>query len=120
MAQRRGSRSSRVTLFFGLHIYLARRFCENLQSARGPTQRKPGSVNNKVSKRNYPLHHFSITIYLHPATFMRQYTFEKKLAIEEMLIEQITEFELRDPGLPVLLKLIMFMTIQKSLTKIFD
>ena len=31
---------------------------------------------------------------------MRQYTFEKKLAIEEMLIEQITEFELRDPGLP--------------------
>ena len=30
--------------------------------------------------------------------FTRQYTFEKKSAIGEMLIEQIIEFELRGPG----------------------
>ena len=31
-----GSRAQMVRLFFGLHLYLVERCCENLQSAKGP------------------------------------------------------------------------------------
>ena len=50
------------------------------------------------SKRNHLLYHFSITIYLHLASFYAQNTF-KKIA-RKMLIEQIIEFELRGPEFP--------------------
>ena len=50
------------------------------------------------SKRNDLLDHFSITIHLHLASFYAQNTF-KKIA-RKMLIEQIIEFELRNPGSP--------------------
>ena len=53
-----------------------------------------------VSKRNYPMYHFSITIHLHFASFYRRYTFEKKNQQGEMLIEQIIEFELIGPWPP--------------------
>ena len=51
------SRSDGET-FFGLHLYLARRCCENLQRAKGPAQCKSGPGNNMVSKRNHLLYHF--------------------------------------------------------------
>ena len=50
--------------------------------------------------------------------FMRKITFEKKNQLEEMLIEQIIEFELTEQG-PLsgtyTPKLVIFMTTQKSL-----
>ena len=48
-----------------------------------------------LCKRNHLLHRFSTTIHL--ANFARQHTFEKN-QIGEMLIEQIIEFELSEPG----------------------
>ena len=51
------------------------------------------------SKRNHVLYHFSITIHLDLASFYAQNTL-KKLAIGKMLIEQITEFELKGSGPP--------------------
>ena len=75
-------------------------------------QYKSGSVNNMVSKHNYLLYRFSITIYLHLASFMGQYTFEK-----------IIEFDLRGPGplvVHILPQLVMFMTKRKFLRNIFE
>ena len=51
-----------------------------------------------LSKRNHLLYHFSITIQLHLASFYVQNTLKKKLG--KMLIEQIIEFELREPRSP--------------------
>ena len=34
----KGSRAQMVRLFFGLHLYLAGRCCENFPSAKGPSQ----------------------------------------------------------------------------------
>ena len=56
---------------------------------------RPG--NNMFSKRNHLLYHFSITIYLHFASFYAQNTLKKK-KLEKMLIEQTTEFQLKRPG----------------------
>ena len=42
-----------VRIFFGLHLYLAERFSENLQSAKGPAQCKYGPGNNMVSRHNH-------------------------------------------------------------------
>ena len=83
MAQCQGPRSQMVRFVCGLHPYLARRFCKNFQSTVGPTQCKSSPVNNMVSKRNYLLFHFSITIYLHLASFYATIlysTFENKSA----------------------------------------
>ena len=44
--------------FFGLHLCLARRCSENLQSAKGPAQYESGQGNNTVSRRNHLLYHF--------------------------------------------------------------
>ena len=57
------------TLFFGLHLYLTKRFSKNFQNTKGPTQCKSGPVNSMGNKRNYPLQHFSITIHLHSPVF---------------------------------------------------
>ena len=54
----KGSRAQMVRLFFGLHLYLAGRCCENLQSAKGPAQYKFGQGDNMVSRRNHLLYHF--------------------------------------------------------------
>ena len=43
---------------FGFHLYLARRCCENLPSAQGPTRLKSGPLNNMVSMPKHLLHHF--------------------------------------------------------------
>ena len=61
-------------------------------------QCKSGPGNNMFSERNHLLYHFSIRIHLHLASFYAQNTF-KKIA-RKMLIEQLIEFELRDPGSP--------------------
>ena len=50
--------TSKGETFFGLHLYLARRCCENLQSAKGLAQYKSGQGNNMVSRRNRLLYHF--------------------------------------------------------------
>ena len=47
------------------------------------------------SKRNHLLHHFSVTFHLHLASFYAQ-NISKKIA-RKMLIEQITEFQLKGP-----------------------
>ena len=54
---------------------------------------------------------------------MRQNTFENKKLARKMLIEQNIEFELMGPEhlvVLVLQQLVIFMTKQKSLRKIFD
>ena len=63
-----GAQLSDVRTFFSLLLFLAR-FYKNFQSSRGPTQSKSGPFNSMVSKRNYLLYHFSITIHLHLASF---------------------------------------------------
>ena len=104
-------------------LFLAGRCCENLQSARSPTQCKSGPGNNMVSyRRDQLLHHVSPTIHLHLAGFTRQNAFEKNYP-GEMLIEQIIEFELMGtwpPGRTCALRLVIFMTKQKSQRKIFE
>ena len=45
-------------IFFGLHLYLAERCCENLQSATGPAQCKSEPGNNLVGRLNHLLYHF--------------------------------------------------------------
>ena len=62
-------RSDDETFFFGLHLYMAGRSRENLQSAKGPAQRKSGPGNNMIGRRNHLLYHFKITIHLHFAIF---------------------------------------------------
>ena len=54
----KGSRAQLVRLFFGLHLYLAGRSCENLQSAKSPALYKSGWGNYMVSRRNHLLNHF--------------------------------------------------------------
>ena len=83
--------------FFGLHIYFAKRFYENLQSAKGPSQSKSGPVNNMVSKRKHLLYHFSITIHIFLASFCATIKLLKKNQLWEVLIDPIIEFELRGP-----------------------
>ena len=94
MTQSKGPRAQMVRLFFGLHLYVARRVCENLQSAKISTQCKSGPVNNMVGKRNHLLQHTSITIHITLPVFTRLYTLKK---LWEMLIEQTIELELRGP-----------------------
>ena len=53
-----GAQLTDAKTFFGLHLYLVRRFCKNLESALGPVQCISSPVNNMVSKRNHLLHHF--------------------------------------------------------------
>ena len=98
MAQCQGPRAQMVRLFFGLHLFLAERCCENPQSTRGPAQCKPG-----------PRITWLLGIIIYCTSFQKQFTsnspvftpkdtFEKKLG--KMFIEQITELELRGPGSP--------------------
>ena len=65
----KGFRAQMVRLFFGLHLHLAGRPCENLPSAKSPAQYKSGQGNNMVSRRNHLLYHFKITIHLHLTSF---------------------------------------------------
>ena len=51
----------------------------------------PRPPYNLNTRRNHLLYHFSITIHLHLTRFYALRTFEKKLNIWEMLIEQIIE-----------------------------
>ena len=39
-----------VSLFFGLHQYLAETCCENFESAKGPAQCKSGPANNMTEQ----------------------------------------------------------------------
>ena len=72
-----GAPCSERKLFFGLHQYLARRCCANLQSSMSPTQCKYGPGKNMVIRRNQLLYHVSTAIHLHNSpVFTRQYTFE--------------------------------------------
>ena len=83
MAQCQGLRAQMVRLFFGLHLYLARRCCENLQSARGPARCNSGPGNNMitlVSRRDHLLYHFSIAIHLHLSNYYATKYFWNKLA----------------------------------------
>ena len=101
MAQRQGPRFQMIRLIFWSLLNWQEGIAENFQSTRSPTQCRFDPVSNMVSKRNYLLYHFSITIHLHLASsYATIYFREKKLATGEMLIEKIIEFELRGPGPP--------------------
>ena len=64
-----GASCSDGVTFFGLHLYLAERCCENLKSARRPAQCKFGPGNHTlVGRRNQVLNHFSTAIHLHLAS----------------------------------------------------
>ena len=90
-----------VRLFFGFHLYLAERFCENFQSARGAMQCKSGQVSNMISKRNLSIVPFFINNSLPPCQFLRDNIFlKKKNQLGEILVEQTIEFKLRGPGPP--------------------
>ena len=66
------------------------------QSARGPTQCKPGQGNNMVSKRNHLLHIFQYNNSPPPRQFLcNKILLKKKSNSKEMHIEQ--NFELRGP-----------------------
>ena len=52
MSQCRGPALRWQDFIFGLHLCLARRYCESLQSVRGPAQCKSGPGNNIVSRCN--------------------------------------------------------------------
>ena len=60
--------------FFWSPPVLGRKILRKSQSASGPTQCKPGSGNNMVSR----IVHFSITIHLHLASFYAIKYFKKK------------------------------------------
>ena len=85
MAEYQGPRAQIERLFL---LYLAGRYCENLQSARSPAQNKSGPGNmvsrrdqlDMVSRRDQLLHHVSLAIHLHLAGFTRQSAFEKKIS----------------------------------------
>ena len=88
---------------YGLHLYLAERCCENLQSARGPARCKSDpAISWLVSETIY------CTIFQQqfsnsppPRQFFAQNTF-KKHQPWKMLNEQIIELQLRGPGPPSL------------------
>ena len=63
--------------------------CQGLRAM----QTRPG--NNMSSKRNHLLYHFSITIYPTSPVFMHKILLKK---LGKMHIEQIIEFQLREPG----------------------
>ena len=79
MAEYQGPRVQMERIFL---LYLAGRCCENLQSARSPTQCKSGPGNDMVSRRDQLLNHVSLTIHFHFAGFTRQNALKKKLARE--------------------------------------
>ena len=59
-----------VRHFFGLYLYLARRFYKNFQcTSRGSLRCKSSPVKNMVSRRNYSWYYLSTTIHLHLASF---------------------------------------------------
>ena len=67
-----------VRHLLGLHLYLGGRCNENPQSTRGPTQCKSGPSNNMlVSRSNYLLYQFSITISFNSPVFTQKNTFKK-------------------------------------------
>ena len=86
MAQCQGPRAQIVRLFFSLHLYLAKKFCKNLQVPE--TSRNVNPARSKTT-----------TIHLHLACFYGK-KYLKKRAVGNTIIEQIIEFELRGPGPP--------------------
>ena len=86
--------------FFGLHLYLAGRCCENHQSARGPAQRKSLPGNNMVVDVTSYCTFFNNNSPL-PRQFLRdKILLKQKISLGEMLTEQIIEFEFREHGSP--------------------
>ena len=87
-----GAHDTMVKLFF-IFIYIWQEDVTKISKAQGA----PG--NNMVSRRNHLLYYFSIgSIHLHLANFYATKYFWKINYLEETLIEQIIEFELRGPG----------------------
>ena len=83
-----------MVTFFGLHLYLVGKRCENFKVPGAPS-------NSRISRRNHLLYYFSKgTIYLHIASFYAKKYFRKIRLKNKMLIEQIIEFELRRPWSP--------------------
>ena len=76
MALYQGPRAQ-IVRFCLLHLYLAGRCCENLQSAWGSAQCKYGQGNNVVSRRNHLLYIFQSQFTSISPVFTRQNAFEK-------------------------------------------
>ena len=95
MAQCQGPHAQ-IRLFFGLHLYLAEKYCENPKVLGAQLNVNPvRAITWFVSVSIYCT--FSIAIHLHLVSFSATKCFRKKLAtVRKMLIEQI--FELRGPG----------------------
>ena len=119
MTQCQGPGAQMVRLCCGLHLYLAERCGENLQSIAqckfcpaiicsvGVTNIAPCFNNNSLT----------------PRQFLRDKILLKKNQLGKMLIEQIIEFQLKKPGPPgrmCALQLVIFMTKQKFQRKIFE
>ena len=69
-----------VRLLVVLHLHLAGRCCENLQSAKRPAQCELDPGNNMVSRRNDLFLLFLNSKLLLPRQFTRQNPLKKKLA----------------------------------------
>ena len=82
-----------MALFQELRSQMVTYICQSSKTPGGPAQCKPGPCNNLFIKRItfILLHHFSITIQPYFASFYAT-KYLKKLAVGEMLIEQIIEF----------------------------
>ena len=125
MAQyQQGAPPSNGETFFGLRIDLAERCCENLQSAESPAQCKSRPGNSMVSRRNHLLCHFSVTIYIHLAGLYEK-KYLKKISQEKCSLNKLLNLNWGGLGplalvVNALLQLVIFMTKQKFLRKIFN
>ena len=84
--------------FFGLHLYLAGKYCENPKLPGGQLNLNPAwAITWLVGVPS--IVHFAITVHQHLASFYATKYFWKNLAtVRKMLIEQ--NFELRELGPP--------------------
>ena len=104
-----------ITLFL-VFTYIWQEDVAKISKISGAPRNVIRTGNTMVTKRNHLLYHFSTIVHLHLASFYAQNTLKKYLG--NMLIEQISALELRGPGalvVHVLLKLVNFITKQKSL-----
>ena len=92
-----GAPCSNGKIFFWPLPISGRKMSQKSPNAKGSRNVDPAlAITWLVSVTIILLHHFSVTIHFHLASFAQQTTFEKKGG--EMLIEQVIEFELKGLG----------------------
>ena len=96
--QSHGFRVQMVRRFFGLHLYLAGRCCENPQSARAPGQYKSGPGITWLVDETIYFTFFNNN--LPPPRQLLKTKYSKKKLARGMLIKKVIEFQLKGPRSP--------------------